>query len=208
MRVETNDWRPYGKIIYQKQNFIVKQVAMLPEKASEYDSAPGYTCCPIQSWQYTDLHKLFDDWRKQFAKAPENGICKRIPCICYPDAITFRTTYLAGLKHSILIKTMDDNLLRGWENARLVAHDTVTKATKSKDLKEICKVIGYPPFIIAALGKALLKFEDGDPMPVIARFYEELITGILCTPVDKLDELAFKLSDKTWEVIDSAEFNY
>ena len=29
MRVETNEWRPYGKIIYQKQNFIVKQVAML-----------------------------------------------------------------------------------------------------------------------------------------------------------------------------------
>ena len=72
MSAEPNNWRPHGKIIYQKQNFIVKQVAMLPEKASEYDSAPGYTCCPIQSWQYTDLHKLFDDWRKQFAKALSN----------------------------------------------------------------------------------------------------------------------------------------
>ena len=95
MRVETNEWRPYGKIIYQKQNFIVKQVAMLPEKAAEYDEAFGYACCPIQSWQYTDLHKLFDDWRKQFAKAPGNGICKRIPCVCYPDDMTFRAAYLA-----------------------------------------------------------------------------------------------------------------
>ena len=40
MSIEPNNWRPYGKIIYQKQNFIVKQVAMLPEKAAEYDSAP------------------------------------------------------------------------------------------------------------------------------------------------------------------------
>ncbi len=75
-------------------------------------------------------------------------------------------------------------------------------------MKEICKAIGYPPFIIAALGKALLKFEDGDAMPLIAKFYEELITGILYVPVEKLDELAFKISDKTWEVIDSTEFNY
>lgn len=208
MSDEPNNWRPYGKIIYQKQNFIVKQVAMLPEKAAEYDSAPGYTCCPIQSWQHTDLHKLFDDWRKQFAKTSGNGICKHIPCICYPDAITFRAAYLAGLKHSMFMKVMEDNIYRGWEGARLIAHDTVTKATKSKELKEICRVIGYPPFIIAALGKALLKFEDGDAMPLIAKFYEELITGILCIPVDRLDELAFKISDKTWDVIDSTEFHY
>ena len=208
MRVETNDWRPYGKIIYQKQNFIVKQVAMLPEKAAEYDEAPDYTCCPIQSWQYTDLRKLFDDWRKQFAKASGNGICKRIPCICYPSDTTFRSAYLAGLKHSTFMKVMNDNLNGGWEKARITAHDTVTKAVKSKDLKEICKAIGYPPFIIAALGKALLKFEDGDAMPLIAKFYEELITGILCVPVERMDELAFKISDKTWEVIDSTEFNY
>ncbi len=43
MNAEPNDWRPYGKILYQNQNFIVKQVALLPEKAVEYDSAPGYT---------------------------------------------------------------------------------------------------------------------------------------------------------------------
>ena len=114
MRVETNDWRPYGKIIYQKQNFIVKQVAMLPEKAAEYDEAPDYTCCPIQSWQYTDLRKLFDDWRKQFAKASGNGICKRIPCICYPSDMTFRSAYLAGLKHSTFMKVMNDTLNGGW----------------------------------------------------------------------------------------------
>lgn len=106
------------------------------------------------------------------------------------------------------MKAMADNLNNGWETARIVAHDTVTKATKAKDMKEICKAIGYPPFIIAALGKALLKFEDGDAMPLIAKFYEELITGILYVPVEKLDELAFKISDKTWEVIDSTEFNY
>lgn len=208
MKVEPNNWRPYGKIIYQKQNFIVKQVAMLPEKAVEYDSAPDYTCCPIQAWQHTDLHKLFDDWRKQFAKASGNGICKRIPCICYPDDMVFRTTYLAGLKHSTFMKAMNDNFDRGWENARIVAHDFVMKAIKSKDLKEICRAVGYPPFIIAALGKALLKFEDGDVMMPIAKFYEELITGILYTPVDKPDELAFKISDETWKVIDSTEFNY
>ena len=209
MNVEPNDWRPYGKIIYQKQEFIVKQVALLPEKAVEYDSEPDYVCCPIQNWQHTDLHKLFDDWRKQFAKSSGNtGICKRIPCICYPDAVTFRTTYLAGLKHSTFMKAMEDNIHNGWEAARIVAHDTVTKATKSKNLKEICKAIGYPPFIILALGKALLKFEDGDALPLIAKFYEELITGILYTHVDKLDELAFKISDKTWEVIDSTEFKY
>jgi len=208
MKVEPNDWRPYGKIVYQKQNCIVKQVAMLPEKAAEYDSAPDYTCCPIQSWQHTDLQKLFDDWRKQFAKASGNGICKRIPCICYPDAIAFRASYLAGLKHSAFMKAMADNIDSGWDKARLVAHDVVTKATKSKDMKEICRAIGYPPFIIAALGKALLKFGDGDAMPLIAKFYEELITGILYVPVDRLDELAFKISDKTWEVIDSTEFNY
>ncbi|MDE7284477.1 MAG: hypothetical protein K2N85_12990, partial [Lachnospiraceae bacterium] len=135
-------------------------------------------------------------------------ICKRIPCICYPDAMTFRANYLAGLKHSIFMKTMEDNISAGWESARLIAHDVVTKATKSKDLKEICKITGYPPFVIAALGKALLKFEDGDAMPLIAKFYEELITGILYVPVEKLDELAYKISDKTWEVIDSTEFNY
>ena len=106
------------------------------------------------------------------------------------------------------MKAMTDNLGSGWETARIIAHDTVTKATKSKDMKEICKAIGYPPFIIAALGKALLKFEDGDAMPLIAKFYEELITGILYVPVEKPEELAFKISDKTWEVIDSAEFNY
>ena len=208
MNIEPNDWRPYGKIIYQKQNFIVKQVAMLPEKASEYDSNPAYICCPIQSWQHTDLHKLFDDWRKQLGKSSENGICKRIPCICYPDAMTFRASYLAGLKHSIFMKTMEDNISNGWDKARLVAHDTVIKATKSKDLKEICKVIGYPPFIIAALGKVLLKFEDGDAMPLVAKFYEDLLTGILYVPVEKLDELAYKISDKTWEIIDSTEFKY
>ncbi len=82
------------------------------------------------------------------------------------------------------------------------------KAVKSKELKEICRAVGYPPFIIAALGKALLGFEDGDAMPQIAKFYEELITGILYVPVEKPDELAFKISDKTWEAIDSAEFNY
>ena len=208
MRVETNEWRPYGKIIYQKQNFIVKQVAMLPEKAAEYDEAFGYACCPIQSWQYTDLHNLFDDWRKQFAKASGNGICKRIPCICYPNDMTFRSAYLAGLKHSIFLNAMNDNLASGWEKARIAAHDAVMKAVKSKDMKEICRAVGYPPFIIAALGKALLKFEDGDAMPAVAKFYEELITGILYVPADKPDELAFKISDKTWEVIDSAEFNY
>ncbi|MDE6916609.1 MAG: hypothetical protein K2P39_07425 [Lachnospiraceae bacterium] len=181
---------------------------MLPEKAAEYDSAPDYACCPIQSWQHTDLHKLFDEWRKQFAKASGNGICKRIPCICYPDAIAFRAAYLAGIKHSTFMKAMSDNLSKGWESARIIAHDTVTKATKSKDLKEICRVTGYPPFIIAALGKALLKFEDGDALPLIAKFYEDLITGILYVPVDKLDELAFKISDKTWEVIDATEFKY
>ena len=136
MRVETNEWRPYGKIIYQKQNFIVKQVAMLPEKAAEYDEAFGYACCPIQSWQYTDLHKLFDDWRKQFAKASGNGICKRIPCICYPNDMTFRSAYLAGLKHSIFLNAMNDNLASGWEKARIAAHDAVMKAVKSKDMKE------------------------------------------------------------------------
>lgn len=208
MRAETNDWRPYGKIVYQKQNFIVKQVAMLPEKAAEYDSAPDYTCCPIQSWQHTDLHKLFDDWRKQFAKASGNGICKRIPCICYPDSMTFRTAYLAGLKHSTFMKTMEDNFHGGWEAARVPALDVVTKAMKSKDLKEICKAIGYPPFIIAALGKALLKFEEGNAIPQIAKFYEDLITGILCVPVEKVDQLAFMISDKTWQAIDEAEFNY
>lgn len=208
MRAEPNDWRPYGKIVYQKQNFIVKQVAMLPEKAAEYDSAPDYTCCPIQSWQHTDLHKLFDDWRKQFAKASGNGICKRIPCICYPDSMTFRTAYLAGLKHSAFMKTMEDNFHGGWEAARVPALDVVTKATKSKDLKEICKAIGYPPFIIAALGKALLKFEEGNAIPQIAKFYEDLITGILCVPVEKVDQLAFMISDKTWQAIDEAEFNY
>ena len=208
MKVEPNDWRPYGKIIYQKQNFIVKQVALLTEKAVEYDDAPDYVCCPIQSWQHTDLHKLFDDWRKQFAKASGNGICKRIPCICYPDAMTFRAAYLAGLKHSLFMKCMEDNLNNGWEKARIVAHKAVTKATKSKNMKDICIAIGYPPFIIAALGKALLKFEDGDAMPLIAKFYEDLITGILYVPVEKLDMLAFMISDKTWEVIDSAEFNY
>ena len=122
--------------------------------------------------------------------------------------MTFRATYLAGLKHSAFMKSMEDNIYSGWENARMVAHDTVTKATKSKELKEICRAIGYPPFIIGALGKALLKFEDGDAMPLIAKFYQELITGILCMSVDKLDELAYKISDKTWEVIDSTEFNY
>ena len=209
MNEEGNEWRPYGRIIYQKQEFIVKQVALLPEKAAEYEEEPDYTCCPIQSWQHTDFHKLFDDWRKQFAKSSNgNGICKRIPCICYPDAVTFRTTYLAGLKHSEFIKAMEDNLHNGWETARVVAHDTVTKATKSKNLKEICRAIGYPPFIMAALGKALLKFEDGDALPLIAKFYEELITGILYLPVEKVDELAFKISDKTWEAIDLAEFNY
>ena len=106
------------------------------------------------------------------------------------------------------MKALEDNISKGWDAARLIAHDVVTKATKKKDMKEICKAIGYPPFIIAALGKALLKFEDGDAMPFIAKFYEELITGILYVPVDKLDELAFKISDKTWEVIDSTEFNY
>ena len=106
------------------------------------------------------------------------------------------------------MKSMEENIHRGWESARMVAHDTVTKATKSKELKEICKAIGYPPFIIAALGKALLKFEDGDAMPLIAKFYQELITGILYVPVDRLDDLAYKISDKTWEVIDSTEFNY
>lgn len=208
MKAEPNDWRPYGKIIYQKQNFIVKQVALLPEKAVEYDSAPDYVCCPIQSWQHTDLHKLFDDWRKQFAKASGNGICKRIPCICYPDAMTFRAAYLAGLKHSQFMKCMEDNLNRGWESARIIAHEAVTKAMKSKNMKEICVAIGYPPFIIAALGKALLKFENGDAMPLIAKFYEELITGILYVPVEKIDELAYMISDKTWEVIDSTEFKY
>ena len=209
MEVEPNDWRPYGKIIYQKQNFIVKQVAMLPEKAAEYESEPDYTCCPIQSWQHTDFKKLFDDWRKQFAKSSEgSGICKRIPCICYPDVVAFRTAYLAGLKHSTFMKAMEDNLMNGWEAARIVAHDTVTKATKSKNLKEICRAVGYPPFIITALGKALLKFEDGDALPLIAKFYEELITGLLYVPVEKIDVLAFKISDKTWEVIDSTEFNY
>lgn len=208
MKAEPNDWRPYGKIIYQKQHFIVKQVALLPEKAAEYDSSPDYACCPIQSWQYTDLHKLFDDWRQQFAKASSNGICKRIPCICYPDTITFRAAYLAGLKHSAFMKSMNDNIDRGWESARITAHDTVTKATKAKDLKEICRAIGYPPFIIAALGKALLKFENGDAIPLIAKFYEELITSILYTPVEKTDELALKISDKTWEIIDATEFNY
>ena len=205
---EGNDWRPYGKIVFQKQNYVVKQVAMLPEKAAEYDSAPDYVCCPIQSWQYTDLHKLFDDWRKQFAKASGGGICRRVPCICYPDAMAFRAAYLAGLKHSAFMKALNDNIGSGWENARLVAHDVVTKATRAKDLKEICKAIGYPPFIIVALGKALLKFEDGDAMPLIAKFYEELVTGILCVPVEKPDELAFKISDKTWEAIDETEFNY
>lgn len=106
------------------------------------------------------------------------------------------------------MKIMEDNIGHGWEKARLVAHDTVTKAMKSKDMKEICKAIGYPPFIIAALGKVLLKFEDGDALPLIAKFYEELITGILYVPVDNLVELAYKVSDKTWEVIDSTEFNY
>ena len=208
MRVEPNEWRPYGKIIYQKQNFIVKQVAMLPEKAAEYDEVPGYVCCPIQAWQHTDLRKLFDDWRKQFAKASGNGICKRIPCVCYPDEMTFRSTYLAGLKHSVFLKTLKDNFENGWEKARLVAHESAMKAVKSKNMKEICKAVGYPPFIIAALGKALLKFEDGDAMPLVAKFYEELITGILYVPVEKPDELAFQISDKTWEAIDSTEFNY
>ena len=208
MKAESNEWKPYGKIIYQKQSFIVKQVAMLPEKAAEYDSDPDSVCCPLQSWQHTDLHKLFDDWRKLFAKAPGNGICKRIPCICYPDAVVFRTTYLAGLKHSTFMKLLEANIHNGWEAARIIAHDEVTKATKSKNLKEICKAIGYPPFIIAALGKALLKFEDGDALPLVAKFFEELITGILYMSVDKLDELAFIISDKTWEVIDSTEFNY
>ena len=208
MRAEQNEWRPYGRIIYQKQHFIVKQVAMLPEKAAEYDDAPDYTCCPIQSWQHTDLHKLFDDWRRQFAKASGNGICKRIPCICYPDNMTFRSAYLAGLKHSTFMKAINDNMTYGWEKARVIALETATKAMKSKDMKETCRAVGYPPFIIAALGKALLKFEDGDAVPLIARFYEELITGILCVQVDKPDELAFKISDKTWEMIDSTEFNY
>lgn len=208
MEVQPNDWRPYGKIIYQKQNFIVKQVAMLPEKAAAYDSAPDYTCCPIQSWQHTDLHKLFDDWRKQFAKSSENGICKRIPCICYPDAVAFRAAYLAGLKHSVFMKAMEDKISSGWESARIVAHDAVMKAIQTKELKEICRAIGYPPFIIAALGKALLKFEDGDALPRIAKFYEELITGILYVPMDSLSDLAIKISDKTWEVIDETEFNY
>ena len=208
MKDKLNDWRPYGRIIYQKQEYIVKQVAMLPEKAAEYDEAPDYACCPIQSWQHTDLHKLFDDWRKQFAKASGNGICKRIPCICYPDAISFRTAYLAGLKHSTFMKAMEGNLSGGWESARIVAHDTLTKATKSKQLKEICRTIGYPPFIMGALGKVLLKFEDGDAIPLLAKFYEELITGLLYTPVTELGELAFKISDKTWEKIDETEFNY
>ena len=106
------------------------------------------------------------------------------------------------------MKAMQDNIDNGWDRARLVAHDVLTKATKSKDLKEICKAVGHPPSIISALGKALLKFEDGNAMPLIAKFYEELITGILYVPVEKLDELAFKISDKTWEVIDSTEFNY
>lgn len=208
MRSEQNDWRPYGKIIYQKQSFIVKQVAMLPEKAAEYDEAYDYTCCPIQSWQHTDLHKLFDDWRGQFAKASGNGICKRIPCICYPDDMTFRSAYLAGLKHSTFMKAMKDNFHNGWEKARIAALDVAVKALKSKDLKEICRATGYPPFIIAALGKALLKFEKGDAVPLTAKFYEELITGILCVQADNPDELAFKISDKTWEAIDAAEFNY
>jgi len=208
MRTESNEWRPYGKIIYQKQHFIVKQVAMLPEKAAEYDDAYDYACCPIQSWQHTDLHKLFDDWRKQFAKAPGNGICKRIPCVCYPDDMTFRAAYLAGLKHSTFIKAMKDDMESGWEKARIAALDQVTKATKSKNMKEICRAVGYPPFIIAALGKALLGFEEGEAMPQIARFYEELITGILCVPVEQPDELAFKISDHTWKAIDAKEFNY
>lgn len=106
------------------------------------------------------------------------------------------------------MKAMKDNINSGWENARITALDAVMKAVKSKDLKEICRAIGYPPFIIAALGKALLKFEDGDALPLVAKFYEDLITGILCVPVEKPDELAFKISDKTWEVIDSTEFNY
>lgn len=181
---------------------------MLPEKAVEYDSAPAYACCPIQAWQHTDLHKLFDDWRKQFAKASGNGICKRIPCICYPDDITFRSAYLAGLKHSTFMKAMKDNFDSGWEKARIIAHDTAMKAIKSKDLKEICRATGYPPFIISALGKALLKFEEGDATALIAKFYEELITGILYVPVEKPDELAFQISDKTWKVIDETEFNY
>lgn len=208
MRAEPNEWRPYGKIIYQKQSFIVKQVAMLPEKAAEYDDAPAYTCCPIQSWQHTDFHKLFDDWRKQFAKASGNDICKRIPCICYPDEMTFRSAYLAGLKHGTFMKAMKDNMDNGWEKARIVAHEVVEKAVQSKDLKEICRAVGYPPFIIAALGKALLKFEDGNAIPLIAKFYEEMIKGILYVPLEKPDELAFKISDKTWEVIDATEFNY
>ncbi|MBD5453998.1 MAG: hypothetical protein HDR30_06775 [Lachnospiraceae bacterium] len=208
MTVEPNEWRPYGKIIYQKQNFVVKQVAMLPEKAAEYDSAPDYTCCPLQSWQHTDLHQLFDDWRKQFSKSSENGICKRIPCICYPDAMTFRAAYLAGIKHSTFMKAMEENISSGWGAARMVAHDVAIKAMKSKELKEICRATGYPPFVVAALGKALLKFEDGDAMPLVAKFFEELITGILYVPVEKIDELAFKISDKTWEVIDTTEFKY
>ena len=208
VEANANEWRPYGQIVYQKQNFIVKQVAMLPEKAIAYDSAPDYTCCPIQSWQHTDLHKLFDDWRKQFAKESGNGICKRIPCICYPDVITFRATYLAGLKHSTFMKAMEENFGNGWGAARMVAHDVAMKALKSKELKEICRAIGYPPFIIAALGKALMKFEEGDYIPKVAKFYEELITGLLYTPVEEPSELAYKISDKTWEVIDSTEFNY
>ena len=137
MSVEPNEWRPYGKIIYQKQSFVVKQVAMLPEKAAEYDTAPDYTCCPLQSWQHTDFQKLFDEWRKQFSKAPSNGICKRIPCICYPDAMVFRTTYLAGIKHSTFMKAMEENIGNGWGAARMVAHDVAMAALKTKDLKEI-----------------------------------------------------------------------
>ena len=101
-----------------------------------------------------------------------------------------------------------NNISQSNKQPRITAHDTVTKATKAKDLKEICRAIGYPPFIIAALGKALLKFEDGDAIPLIAKFYEELITSILYTPVEKPDELALKISDKTWEIIDATEFNY
>ena len=79
MELEPNDWRPYGKIVYQKQNFIVKQVAMLPEKAAEYDSAPDYACCPIQSWKHTFLFMFFDDWRMNFAMSREIGIVMVIP---------------------------------------------------------------------------------------------------------------------------------
>lgn len=208
MKVEPNDWRPYGKIIYQKQNFIVKQVALLHEKAVEYDSdlitlAVRFNLGSIRiyiNYLMTGANSLPD----------HRGIIVSVNVYhaSVIDTITFRTTYLAGLKHSTFMKSLEDNLYNGWESARIIAHDTVTKATKSKNLKEICKAIGYPPFIIAALGKALLKFEDGDALPLIAKFYEELITGILYMPVDKLDELALRISDKTWEVIDSTEFNY